>query len=247
MYTSQVFTYLTTDTYLHNTMKDFKRGGFNDRGGDRGNRGGFGGGDRGGNRGGFGGGDRPRFNNKPRFGSRDEGPKEMFPATCSECKRACEVPFRPNGEKPVFCNDCFNAQKESMSGNFAPKPRFENKFERGFDKPRFDRNDRPARDFGPSARPAAPVVDERNNRRIDELKAQVAGLSAQMKEVLAIIGTQTQVSKLPADSKKVPASAAKKTVTASVKKTATATVKPVAKKAVVKKAVVKKKTASKKK
>ncbi len=185
MYTSQVFTYLTTDTYLHNNMKDFKRGGFGDRGGDRGNRGGFGGGDRGGNRGGFGGGDRPsrygkpsqdaRFNNKPRFGGRDEGPKEMFPTKCSECGRACEVPFRPNGEKPVFCNDCFSAQKESMSGNFAPKPRF--------DKPRFDRNDRPQRDFGSSA----PVVDERNNRRIDELKAQVAGLSAQMKEVLAII------------------------------------------------------------
>ena len=161
-------------------MNDFKRGGFGDRGGDRGNRGGFGGGDRGGNRGGFGGGDRPRFNNKPRFGSRDEGPKEMFPTKCSECGRACEVPFRPNGEKPVFCNDCFGAQKESMSGNFAPKPRF-------------DRNDRPQRDFGPTARPVAPVVDERNNRRIDELKAQVAGLSAQMKEVLAIIGNKPVV------------------------------------------------------
>jgi len=208
-------------------MNDFKgRGGFNDRGGDRGNRGGFGG-DRGGNRGGFGGGDRPRFNNKPRFGSRDEGPKEMFPAKCSECGRACEVPFRPNGEKPVFCNDCFSAQKESASGNFAPKPRFDKKFEGS----RFDRNDRPGRDFGPSARPVAPVVDERNNRRIDELKAQVAGLSAQMKEVLAIIGNKEAV-------KVTPIAKAKETTATVVKKVA-------AKKAVVKK--VTKKVAAKKK
>ncbi len=202
-------------------MNDFKRGGF---GG--GNRGGFGGGDRGGrptsSRGGFGGGDRPRFNNKPRFGARDEGPKEMFPAKCSECGRSCEVPFRPNGEKPVFCNDCFNAQKESMSGNFAPKPRFE--------KPRFDRNDRPQRDFGPSARPVAPVMDERNNRRIDELKATVAGLSAQMKEVLAIIGNKEAV---------------KVTPVAKAKEAAPVVKKVAAKKAIVKK--VTKKVAAKKK
>ena len=239
MYTSQVFTYLTTDTYLHNTMKDFKRGGFNDRGGDRGNRGGFGGGDRGGNRGGFGGGDRPsrygkpsqdaRFNNKPRFGSRDEGPKEMFPAKCSECGRSCEVPFRPNGEKPVFCNDCFSAQKESQSGNFAPKPRF--------DKPRFDRNDRPQRDFGPTARPVAPVMDERNNRRIDELKAQVAGLSAQMKEVLAIIGNKPAVV--------VPVAKAKEVTPVKTKKPVPVVKKVAAKKAV--KAPTKKKVAAKKK
>ena len=207
-------------------MKDFKRGGFNDRG----NRGGFGG-DRGGrpdsSRGGFGG-DRPKFNNKPRFGARDEGPREMFPAKCSECGRACEVPFRPNGEKPVFCNDCFNAQKESMSGNFAPKPRFE-------------RNDRPQRDFGPTARP---VVDERNNRRIDELKAQVAGLSAQMKEVLAIIGNKPAVATAPVvEAKKAASVEIKKETTPVAKKTTGKATKAAPKKAAkspVKKVVKKK-------
>ncbi len=30
-----------------------------------------------------------------------------FSATCSNCQMICEVPFKPNGSKPVFCNNCF--------------------------------------------------------------------------------------------------------------------------------------------
>ena len=36
------------------------------------------------------------------------GPREMHKATCAECKQECEVPFKPSGEKPVYCRDCFN-------------------------------------------------------------------------------------------------------------------------------------------
>lgn len=38
---------------------------------------------------------------------RDSRRSEMFPAVCSECGRDCMVPFRPTGNKPVFCSDCF--------------------------------------------------------------------------------------------------------------------------------------------
>lgn len=31
----------------------------------------------------------------------------MYPAICSNCGKECEVPFKPTGEKPVFCRDCF--------------------------------------------------------------------------------------------------------------------------------------------
>lgn len=46
------------------------------------------------------------------FGGRDAGrpsfeEKRMFEATCDRCGSRCEVPFRPNGEKPVFCRACF--------------------------------------------------------------------------------------------------------------------------------------------
>jgi len=42
----------------------------------------------------------------------DERPK--FKATCASCGNACEVPFKPNGSKPVYCRDCF--KKEGNGG-----------------------------------------------------------------------------------------------------------------------------------
>ena len=54
----------------------------------------------GGSRGGFGGG----------FGS---GPREMHKATCAECKKECEVPFKPREDRPVYCKDCFSKRKDS--------------------------------------------------------------------------------------------------------------------------------------
>ena len=35
------------------------------------------------------------------------GDKKMFTATCDNCGNTCEVPFRPTGEKPVYCSNCF--------------------------------------------------------------------------------------------------------------------------------------------
>ncbi|MBU2522919.1 MAG: DNA-directed RNA polymerase [Nanoarchaeota archaeon] len=48
------------------------------------------------------------FNKNRDFG----GPREMHKATCSECKKECEVPFKPTEGKPVFCRDCFNKRKK---------------------------------------------------------------------------------------------------------------------------------------
>ena len=42
----------------------------------------------------------------------DDRPK--FKATCASCGNACEVPFKPNGSKPVYCRDCF--KKEGNGG-----------------------------------------------------------------------------------------------------------------------------------
>ena len=54
-----------------------------------------------------GGGSRGGFNRGPP--RRDfDGPREMHKATCSECKKECEVPFKPTEGKPVFCRDCYN-------------------------------------------------------------------------------------------------------------------------------------------
>ena len=39
------------------------------------------------------------------------GQREMFKVTCSDCKKECEVPFKPSGDRPVYCKDCFSKRK----------------------------------------------------------------------------------------------------------------------------------------
>jgi CxxC-x17-CxxC domain-containing protein len=55
----------------------------------------------------FGGG---RDGGNRRFGGNDR-PREMHKATCSDCGKECEVPFKPTGDKPVRCRDCFQASR----------------------------------------------------------------------------------------------------------------------------------------
>ena len=42
------------------------------------------------------------------FGDR---PREIHKATCADCKKECEVPFKPSGDRPVYCKECFAKRK----------------------------------------------------------------------------------------------------------------------------------------
>jgi CxxC-x17-CxxC domain-containing protein len=70
------------------------------------------------------------FKKGPRagFGSaakRESGPLEMHQATCVACHKFCEVPFKPNGKKPVFCRDCFATQESgATTRQYASKPAY---------------------------------------------------------------------------------------------------------------------------
>lgn len=55
--------------------------------------------------GGFGGRGGGGFRGPRRFNN--SGPREMHKATCSECKKECEVPFKPTEGREVFCKDCY--------------------------------------------------------------------------------------------------------------------------------------------
>lgn len=50
-------------------------------------------------------------------GGYQSGPKQMFDTICSNCGKACQVPFQPrmgaDGKpvKPIYCNDCFRSMK----------------------------------------------------------------------------------------------------------------------------------------
>jgi len=50
--------------------------------------------------------------NQSSSGGFSRGPREMFPAVCATCGKETTVPFRPSGDKPVYCRECF-----------VPKPR----------------------------------------------------------------------------------------------------------------------------
>ena len=51
-----------------------------------------------------------RFFNDRNAGRRDGGRFEkpaMHKAVCDECGQDCEVPFKPSGNKPIYCSKCF--------------------------------------------------------------------------------------------------------------------------------------------
>lgn len=61
------------------------------------------------------------------FGGRDRGPVTMHQATCAQCGKPCEVPFRPTDGKPVYCNVCFGGKKEirnNRGGDRFPQKNF---------------------------------------------------------------------------------------------------------------------------
>lgn len=54
------------------------------------------------NRGGYG--SYQSGNNRGGYGNEQ---REMFPAVCAECGRQTNVPFKPTGDRPVYCKDCY--------------------------------------------------------------------------------------------------------------------------------------------
>ena len=46
---------------------------------------------------------------------RDSGPREMHKAICDECGKECEVPFKPSGDKPIYCSKCFETKNGGSS------------------------------------------------------------------------------------------------------------------------------------
>ncbi|HEX7475718.1 MAG TPA: CxxC-x17-CxxC domain-containing protein [Dehalococcoidales bacterium] len=45
-------------------------------------------------------------------GGYNRGPRQMYPATCAQCGKETEVPFQPRGDRPVYCRDCYNKNKQ---------------------------------------------------------------------------------------------------------------------------------------
>jgi len=102
----------------------------------------------------------------------------MHKATCSKCGKTCEVPFRPTGEKPVYCRDCF----QEMGGgaprgesNRPPRRDFDNRFEPRNDAPRSE----PRFERKPEARSEAPRGPSN-----DDLKRQLEMVNTKLDKLV---------------------------------------------------------------
>jgi CxxC-x17-CxxC domain-containing protein len=48
-----------------------------------------------------------------RSGGGGGGDRQMFTTTCSNCGVSTTVPFKPTGEKPVYCRDCYRTKRST--------------------------------------------------------------------------------------------------------------------------------------
>ncbi|MBQ7152919.1 MAG: zinc-ribbon domain containing protein [Clostridia bacterium] len=39
-------------------------------------------------------------------------PRKMYDVVCAACGNPCKVPFEPKGDRPVYCSECFNKQRQ---------------------------------------------------------------------------------------------------------------------------------------
>jgi CxxC-x17-CxxC domain-containing protein len=191
-------------------MGDFNKRGGNSFGGGR-SGGGFRGGDSRGSS--FGGG---RSGARP--GNRDFRESQMFSATCAECGKTCEVPFRPTGDKPVYCSYCFSKHKEDGGDH----PRRND----GREAPRREGGNNSFVSRGPSMdRAPRPQVD---NSLVLDLKKQIDMVNSKLDKVMEILkkADSQEVKKVPENKVDV------KALSSVVKKVVTAPKAVVAKKAV---------------
>lgn len=176
-------------------MNDFNRrggGGFNNRGGNSAGRSSFGGGRRDG-------GGRDRGDRGDRNHRGDRQP-QMFTATCASCHKTCEVPFRPSGDKPVYCSNCFTQKNEGGDRGFRGG-------DRGNDsRPRSGSNSFAVRKEHPN--------DRRQSGSDDEVKKRLATIESKLNRILEIINPPMPSEKEEKVSKKREAAPEKKVVDA---------------------------------
>ena len=88
---------------------------------------------------------------------------QMYPATCAQCGNACEVPFRPDGQRPVYCRDCLGGNKPPMPSREPQRPAF-----------------RAPAPMQPQSRPQVQTSDP----RIDALQGQLAKVLVKLDQIL---------------------------------------------------------------
>ena len=175
---------------------------------------------------------RPSFGNRPSFNDRDKKDVTLYNATCTTCGKSCEVPFRPDGKKPVLCRDCFAAKNEAPTNSTSSRDRFTPNEMSGRkpERPAYTAPAPQSVDYSKLVKQLA-VVEDKLNQILSLIQA-----SEKLMEALPIVGIEstTDINVEPSPTKIRKA----KKVTPAIKKAA-------AKKKVSKKATVAKRAAKK--
>lgn len=185
------------------------------------------------------------------FGKRDfgggrgfgasRGPRTMFEATCSECGKQCQIPFRPTGDRPVYCSNCFEL-KGNTSGDRVQRKTFDKPSFSAFDdKPKFQAEcDKCGKMCEVPFRPlpgkkvfCSNCFDKGINagvKNVGQFNDQFAALNAKLDKILMIMNGSAKEKPADSDIKEVIKKAEKKEKTKTVKKAPTKKVKAKAKK-----------------
>ena len=61
---------------------------------------------------------------KPHGRAHERRERMLHKAVCADCQKDCEIPFKPTGERPVYCKECFSKRKSgnSFKGNSGNRP-----------------------------------------------------------------------------------------------------------------------------
>jgi CxxC-x17-CxxC domain-containing protein len=118
------------------------------------------------------------FGGKRDFNNRGADRPTLHKTICNSCQKECEVPFKPTGNKPVFCRDCFKNNGGS-------------KFEReDFSRPLFDKRNNNCCE---NAQCCQKGKFEEVNRKLDKVLELLTGC-CDKKEETAVISEEESIS-----------------------------------------------------
>lgn len=161
-----------------------------------------------------------------RDSNQDDRRSQKYQAVCSDCGKTCEVPFKPTGDRPIYCQTCFEKRGKVGAGQKDKKmyqavcakcgKRCEVPFRPSGDKPVYCQEC-----FSQGGKPAGAGDKGQGGQ---SAKSQFEIINSKLDRILAVLSQCGSVSTAP-----------KKTAAAKAAKPAKKEAKPAAKKAVKKK------------
>jgi CxxC-x17-CxxC domain-containing protein len=46
------------------------------------------------------------------FNDREKDDRPMWDIVCDDCGKEAQVPFEPDGERPVYCQECYRKRRQ---------------------------------------------------------------------------------------------------------------------------------------